>query len=53
MEDTVSSSKMWLLIEVNHSHRDLRGSRYCEDTSVLEEDLDTFYQSSHLPDYCI
>ena len=42
MEDTVSSSEMWLSIEVNRSHRDLRRSRYCEDILVLEEDLEVF-----------
>jgi hypothetical protein len=37
MEDTVSSSELWLLIEVNRSHLDLRSNRYCEDTLVMEE----------------
>jgi len=54
MEDTVSSSEMWLLTGVNRSHRDLRSSRYCGDTLVLEEDsIFFFYQVSHVPAYFI
>jgi len=49
MEDTVSSSEMLLLIGVNRSHRDLRISRYCEDTVVLEEGLTFFTSRVTLP----